>query len=111
MGKSRPVILFFFLCWLVKNQVPVVLAPRKEHHHQNKCSVCGAHLEPFRVRIAEAKMSDIYNRAENVIGLLPPVMVKEQVLFRCLKIYDFSLFILFVNFLLEESLAQDCEHV
>lgn len=30
-------------------------------------------------------------------------------LFGYLKIYDFSLFILFVNFLLEESLAQECE--
>lgn len=54
-----------------------MLAPCKDHHHQNKCLVCGVHLEPFRVRIAEAKMSDIYNRAENVIGLLSPVMVKE----------------------------------
>lgn len=29
--------------------------------------------------------------------------------FGYLKIYDFSLFILFVNFLLEENLAEECE--
>jgi len=65
--KSCPVIWFLFLCSLVKNQEPTVLTPCKENHHQNKCSVCGAHLELFHVRIAEAKISHIYDRDKNVI--------------------------------------------
>lgn len=40
------------------------------------------------------------------------MIAKEQMLLRYLKIYDLRLlFILFVDFLLEESLAQDCEYV
>lgn len=40
--------------------------------------VCGAQLEPSWTKNAEAKMSDIYNRAENVIGPLFPVIVRSK---------------------------------